>query len=261
MEMKSIRILIVDDNTIRRMNIVDRISGVCPKAEVHHTENPHWPDPAPNGRADLVLFHWNNYDTIYQDSDSEFQIAIDDAKVQLAYSKAGFSNKQKLPEKWLPIMRQITESQNLTKNEWKELLTWVAKEKPLEVSKDSFPKALWNDFPRIAVALLVLCQGFLAMDSGEIPSDTADDENIVRTVEWWAKPFRPISGDLTERLKKELDCEYLPDEMKELVNWFRKLDTNSNNGNQEKTPENLVDCVKKTKEYLTEQLDSNSISI
>ncbi len=210
-------ILVVDSSDDRRDGLCRAILAARPGAKIytHNAGDGGWlPEEPAAVKSTLTLFHWSNEAKLKDDSINE---PVTRSSIRLFYSGGGVPPSQKLAEGWSSIPRPIDHANHLSRREWEELLAWA--ENPSH-SFDHLPRALHADFPRVATALLILCQGFEAMNTGEVPDPCRVKAALCDQV-WWRAPFAPIK-DLDAELRRELGTTDLPKPVKKLVSWINQ---------------------------------------
>ncbi len=249
----------LDDENDRRASLraaVERAAVETPTIHLHNAGQGNWVPLVPaDVSAELVLFHWSDSETLNNaEMYPHVRPPIDRAKVRVAYSGGGIGVSEHLPDGWYRIPRPMQKAQDVSTSEWRELLLWAADpSRPTE--QDRLPRVLRADFPRVATALLILCQGFMAMTQGFDVSSSAASR--VRTPEWWAEPFKPIA-DIDKRLQEELGESTLSVEIMQLVHWFRPPNPQSN-GASVMVPGNLNNLIEKAEQDLAKSLGASSM--
>jgi hypothetical protein len=208
-------ILIVDRKDGRRNGLSRAIRSAQPNVKVyaHNTGSGDWKPEIPlDATPALVLFHWSDEAQLIKTTIKE---AVARSAVLLAYSGAGVPSSEELPKGWFSIPRPLDHADHLSRREWEELLVWA--ENP-DRSSEHLPRALHADFPRVATALLILCQGFEAMATGKL-LDPGRARAAMCDKMWWRTPFAPVK-DLAAELKRELGTPNLPQPLERLISWI-----------------------------------------
>ncbi len=160
--------------------------------------------------ADACLFHASDGD-LYQNE--AVRNIIDRAQIVVVYSGGGANVQSKLPDKGLPIRREVRGADAASRVAWEQLRDWLFSE-----SRESGPlPMLLAGEPRYLQALYILCEGCLAVLRAEIVPRETKGEVLSR--EWWSVPLLKGGTDLANQVDKEWIGE-VPAEVAALCRWI-----------------------------------------
>jgi hypothetical protein len=219
-------ILVVDDHD-RRAGIAVALERAVPagyvaKVHQHTAGSTGWMTSPGEGPFDLAFCHAGNL----KDPPREYRKEISRAKVLVYYSGGGRPSVPNLAVNILcfSVPRPIQDQSYVSGSEWAEFIKWAlavsraATDVRLTNEESRLPRLLRSDYPRVSVALLILCRAALALLDGSI-SGTQERRTIEGIWIWMREPF-PNLETLSE-LEKELPVVQFSDGLKRLVKWLK----------------------------------------
>lgn len=222
--MQSLQVLILDrdDRPGGRMESICAVLAqlFAPQLEIHRHRagDAGWEPTLRQLRKHTIAFvHWNDKGRL---DDEKVKAAVGQATVRVAYSGGGLDERSVTPPGWFTVRRPLLTASDLSVGEWRELVEWATRS-DLRTQPEALPRALRLDFPRVAVALLILSQGFIALTSGSVIGADPGELQRVFSREWWASPFQ--GQDLWGRLRGELgvpESGDLSTELEQFVSWL-----------------------------------------
>jgi hypothetical protein len=184
------------------------------------------------------IFHAGDFD-MYKTE--EVKQIVDSSKRVVLFSGVGLTTSNPVwPKKWFWITRAISGKGSASEREWRELGDWFTA-KPSDPAEAETPVLLSvKKDPHFLIALLILCQGFLASErmTTRFPSAVAQ----TRKREWWGVPLFKSAGEDLESIVSAEWGRSIPDSVKTLVEWIT--------GNVELDNSTLSDIVEEAKKEL-----------